>query len=177
MTERGGANIFCRILAPRNAPPPSPEATVLNNLNDREGAPLYPCRMLAPLMPPPPTPQYLTILMTERGGAIIFVGFWRPPMPPLSRCHNTSYLDDRERRRHYLCRILVHPMPPTLPPQTPRYLTILMTKRGGAIIFYRILAPPNDPPPPPHTHTDAIILNYLNDRERGGGQLQYTVRR
>ena len=76
MTEGGGAIIFCRILAPPNAPPPSPDATILNNLNDREGAPLC-CRILEPrIMPPPPTtPQYLTtcILVTERGGAIIFL--------------------------------------------------------------------------------------------------------
>ena len=34
-----------------------------------------------------------------------------------------------------------------------------MTVRGGATIFCRILTPP----------PDAAILNYLNDRERGGG--------
>ena len=52
MTERGGTIIFCRILMP---PPPSIDATILNYLNDREGAPLS------------------------------FVGFWRP----LPRRHNT----------------------------------------------------------------------------------------
>ena len=36
MTERGGAIIFCKILASRNAPLPSPDATILNYLNDRE---------------------------------------------------------------------------------------------------------------------------------------------
>ena len=36
MAERGGAIIFCSILAPRNAPPTSPDATILNYLNDRE---------------------------------------------------------------------------------------------------------------------------------------------
>ena len=34
-----------------------------------------------------------------------------------------------------------HQCPPP-PPTTPQYLTILMTERGGAIIFCRILAPP-----------------------------------
>ena len=34
MINRGGAIIFCRILAP---PPPSPDNTILNNPNDREG--------------------------------------------------------------------------------------------------------------------------------------------
>ena len=36
MTERGGVIILCRILAPPNAPPPSPDATIPNDLNDRE---------------------------------------------------------------------------------------------------------------------------------------------
>ena len=65
--------------------PPSPDATILKNLNDREGASLclqdFSASINAP--PPPTTPQYLTILMTERGGAINFCRIWRPPpMPP-----------------------------------------------------------------------------------------------
>ena len=40
--------------------------------------------------------------------------------------------------------------------------TILMTERGGAIIFCRILAPRNAA-----SSLDATILNYFNDRERG----------
>ena len=109
MTERGGANIFCNILARQC---PSPDVTILNNLNDRErGRHYFFVGFWRPPMPlPPQTSQYLTILMTERGGAIIFVGFWRPPMPP---------------------------------PPSPQYLTISMTERGGAaIIFCRILATP-----------------------------------
>ena len=51
-----------------------------------------------------------------------------------------------EMRDCYFCRILAPPNAP--PPLTPKYLTILMTERGGAIVFSRILAPPNDPPPP-----------------------------
>ena len=62
--------------------------------------------------------------------------------------------------------------PPIPPSQTPQYLTILMTERGGAIIFCRILAPPNAPPSSP----DVTVLNYFDDREKGGGsQLQYPV--
>ena len=40
MTKRGEGRhiIFCRILSPPM--PPSPDATILNNLNDREGVPL-----------------------------------------------------------------------------------------------------------------------------------------
>ena len=67
MTERGGAIIICRILAPPNAPPPQ-TPQYYNYLNDREreGAIIF----LMPPMPLPlfPTPQYLTILMTGKGG-------------------------------------------------------------------------------------------------------------
>ena len=99
-----------------------------------------------------------------------------------------------EMRDSYFCRILAPPNAPP-PPLTPKYLTILMTERGGAIVFCRILAPPNDlppqtsqyltilqtergagitfsrifwrPPPPMPPSPDATILNYLNDREGG----------
>ena len=50
MTERGGAIIFCRISAPPM--PPSPDATILSNLNDREGRHYF-CRILAPPNAPP----------------------------------------------------------------------------------------------------------------------------
>ena len=63
-----GAIIFCRILAPVNAPPP-PDATILNYLNDREAG--VPFSFVGFWRPPPlpQTPQYLiTILMAERGG-------------------------------------------------------------------------------------------------------------
>ena len=67
MTKRGGAIIFCRILAP---PSISPDATILIYLNDREGAPLSFVEFeRLPNAPPhtPPTPQYLFILIAERG--------------------------------------------------------------------------------------------------------------
>ena len=102
MTERGGAIIFCRSLAPPMTLPP--DATILNYLNDREieGAPLSFCRILAspPPMPPPATiPKYFTILMTEMRDAIIFVGFWRYSMPPPPSPDTTifNYLNERER--------------------------------------------------------------------------------
>ena len=73
-----GRHYFCRILAPPPPPPPpppnalpSPDATILNYLNDSErGAPLS---FVGFWRSPPPMQmqQYLTILMTERGGAII----------------------------------------------------------------------------------------------------------
>ena len=102
MTEKGGPIIFCRILAPPIAPPPSPpspDATILNYLDDKERRRHYLCRILAPSMTPPPTPQYLTILMTERGGAIIFCRILTPPPPPPSSPDATilNYLYDRER--------------------------------------------------------------------------------
>ena len=120
-------------------PHPSPDASILNYLDDRERRRHYLCRILAPPMPPPPmTPQYLTILMTEReGGAIILCRISAPPSPPQTPEYLTilmterggaiilcrtlappnapppspdalilNYHDDRERRRHYLCRIL-----------------------------------------------------------------------
>ena len=107
MTDRGSTIIFCRILAPPQCPPHSPDATILIYLNDREGVPLS------------------------------FVGFWPPP-------------------------------PNAPPPQTPQYLTILMTERGRHYVC-RSLAPPM-PLPPSH---DATILNYLNDRERGSHYFLY----
>ena len=57
--------------------PPPPDATILNYLNDREGGggAIIICRILAsPNDPPPQMTQYLTILMTERGGRH-YVGF------------------------------------------------------------------------------------------------------
>ena len=159
----GGGIIFCRILAS-----PSPDTTILNYLNDRERGRHYLLQDFgAPQCPPPPqTPQYLKILMTKRGryylckiltppmppshdatvlnylndrereGApLSFVGFWRPPSSPNATILN--YLIDRERGRHYLLLDF------SAPPLTPQYLTILMTERGGAIMFCRILSPPS----------------------------------
>ena len=121
--------------------------TILNYLNDREGAPLSFGRILAPPnAPPPPTiPKYFTILMTEMRDAIIFVGFWRPPMPPSPDATILNYLNDREGAGIIFCRILAPANAP--PPMTPQYLTILMTERRGAIIFCRTLALLNAPPP------------------------------
>ena len=105
MTERGGAIICCRILAH----PLFPRRYYLNYLNDKERGAIIFCRTLAPPPPPPhpntppPKPQYLTILMTERGGAIVFVGvlagFWRLPALPryttaygcIDYCNSLSY--------------------------------------------------------------------------------------
>ena len=150
-------------------------------------------------MPPPPpqTSQYLTILMTGRGGAIICVGFWRPLInaPPSPDATILNYLimterggaiifsriltprnatptpspdptilnnlNDRAMGRHYLCRILASPM--HRPPLAPQYCSILMTERGGAIIFCKILAPPIAPPPPQTPQYLTILMT-----RRGG---------
>ena len=70
-------------------PPPQMPQYLTILMTEREGAPLSFCRILAhPNAPPPTIPKYFTILMTEMRDAIIFVGFWRPPMPTPWR-HNT----------------------------------------------------------------------------------------
>ena len=66
MPERG-RHYVCRILAPP-MPPPSHDATILHYLNGREGAPLFFAGFWRPPPPLPKTSQYLTILMTGRGG-------------------------------------------------------------------------------------------------------------
>ena len=103
--------------------------------------------------------QYLFIIMTERGGTIIFCRILAPPqcLPP-PHIHTTptpQYLFILMGVMIF-CRILA-----LIPPQTPQYLTILKTEKGRHYVC-RILAPPI--PPPSH---DATILNYLNDRGRG----------
>ena len=85
MTERGRHYLLYNFSAP-SMPPPSPEATILIYLNDREGAPLFYVGLWRPPPPnaphPPQTSQYLTILMTERGSAIIFCRIVAPPNTP-----------------------------------------------------------------------------------------------
>ena len=93
--ERGRHNILYDFSARINASQcaPSPDVTILNYLNDRERGRhnlLY--DFSASQCPPHQTSQYLTILMTGKGGAIICVGFLRPlinALPPLPRRHNT----------------------------------------------------------------------------------------
>ena len=118
MTETTGAIIFCRILAPPQCPPPpSPDASILNYLDNRERRRHYPCRILVPQCPPPPTPQYLTIFMIERGGALIFCRILAPSNAPHPSPDATilNYLHDREGGAIIFCRILApsnaHPLP------------------------------------------------------------------
>ena len=72
MTEMRDAIIFVGVWRPQM--PPSPDATTLNYLNDR-----------------------------ERGAPLSFVGFWRPPMPPPPDATILNYLTDREGRRRTIC--------------------------------------------------------------------------
>ena len=115
--------------------------------------------------PPPLTPQYLTILMTVRGGTTIFCRILPPPPPDATIL---NYLNDSEGGGAPLSFVGFWRLPMTPPPTIPKYFTILMTEMRDSY-FCRILAPPNAPPPSP----DAKILNYLNDRERGRHCLLY----
>ena len=85
--------------------------TILNNLNDRERG------ILAPTNAPLPTIlKYCTILMAEMRDAIIFVGLWRPPMPPplpLTPQYLTILMT--EGAGITFCRILAPPNAPPLP--------------------------------------------------------------
>ena len=62
--------------------PPSPDATILNYLNDSEGCATIFCRVLAP----PPLDVTILNYLNDRqrgGGApLSFVGFWHLPMTP-----------------------------------------------------------------------------------------------
>ena len=93
--------------------------------------------------------------MTELRDAIIFVGCWRPS--PDTTILN--YLNGRERGAPLSFVEFWRP------PQTPQYLTILLTERGVGITFCRILVPPPQCQPP--SSPDATILHYFNDREGG----------
>ena len=96
--ERGGAIIFCRILAlPQCPPPQTPQ--YLTILMTERGAPLFFLGFSRSQCPTAPTPQYLTILMTEKGGTIIFCRILVPP-PPLQTPQYLTILMT-ERGRHY----------------------------------------------------------------------------
>ena len=102
--------------------------------------PLPPCYatdyLLQDFGAPPPlqTPHYLTILMTERGRHYFFLKDFGAPNAPFPQRHNIyNYLNDGERGAIIFYRILVPRAPP--PPQTPQYLTILMTERGRHYFF------------------------------------------
>ena len=75
--------------------------------------------------------QYLTILMTEKGGAITFCRVLASPMPPLHRRHNLKYLNDREGGGGIIfCRIA----PPPASPDSTILNDLNDRERGGAPI-------------------------------------------
>ena len=94
-------------------------------------------------------------------GAIIFVGFWRPPMPPpLPDATILSHLNDSERGAPLSVVGFWRPQCPPPSSTDATMLTVLMTERGGAMIFYRIVAPPPPPPDPDATVLKDIGLQF-----------------
>ena len=62
--------------------------------------------------------------------------------------YNDNYLNDRERGRHFFCRILAPSNDPS--PDAIKYLTILLTEReGGRALPFVGFWRPQCPPPPP----------------------------
>ena len=135
MAKRGGAFIFCRILAPPQCLPPPPMPQYLFILM---GVIIF-CRILvSPNASPPQTPQYLTILRTESGCHYV-CRILAPPMPPSHDTTILNYLNDRERGCHYFLQDFGTPRPPPPPPpKTSQYVTILMTGRGGRQLQYPV---------------------------------------
>ena len=80
---------------------PSPNATILNYLNDREKGRHY---FFVGFCPPnaPQTTPYLTSLMTEIGGTIIFCRVLAPHNATSPDATILDYLNDKERGRPYL---------------------------------------------------------------------------
>ena len=89
------------------------------NLNDRDEGRYYFCRTLAPPNAPPLlTPQYLTILMTERGGGGIICRILAHPPPPQTPQYFTILMTEKGGAIIF-CRILAPPPPNgTLPDAT-----------------------------------------------------------
>ena len=109
---------------------------------------------------PPLTRQYLTIFMIVRGGgALSFVGFWRPP--PQTPQYLTILMTERGGGAIIICRILALPNDP--PPPDDTILNYLNDRERGAPLC-RILTPPSLQCPPPY---EFKILYYLNDRDEG----------
>ena len=68
------------------------------------------------MLPPPQTQQYLTVLLTGTGGAIIFGRILAPPPPlPQTQQYLTIFMTGRAGAIIF-CRILAPP-----PPQTQQY--------------------------------------------------------
>ena len=93
MTEVRDAIIFVGFWRYSMPPPPSPDTTIFNYLNEREREGRHdPLKDFGAHQGPPPPDAtiYLTNITDREGGRTLhFVGFWRPSMPPLPRRHIT----------------------------------------------------------------------------------------
>ena len=82
-------------------PPSSPDATILNYLNDREGAGIIFCRILAPPPPPNAPPSHdatiLNYLNDREGGAIFLCRILAPPPPSPDATIHINDLNGRKR--------------------------------------------------------------------------------
>ena len=92
MTEVRDAIIFVEFWRPSMPPPPSPDAIILNYLNNRERGRHIFCKILAPLQCPPDATILNYLTDREEGRALYFVGFCPPP-PQMSILND---LNDRE---------------------------------------------------------------------------------
>ena len=85
---------------------------------------------------------------SEGGGAPLFFVGFWRPAMPPPPPQTPQYLTILMTERGRHYLCRILAPPMTPPLPTPQFLTVLMTERGGAIIFCRILAPPQCPPPP-----------------------------
>ena len=101
MTEMRDAIIFVGFWRYSMPPPPSPDTTIFNYLNEREREgrhdPLKDFGAHQGSPPPPDATIYLTNITDREGGRTLhFVGFWRPSIPPPSPDATLlNYLNDR----------------------------------------------------------------------------------
>ena len=134
MTEMRDAINFVGFWCSRPPPspmPPSPDATILNYLNDSEGGALS---FAGFWRPPPPDATILNYLNDREGGGgapLSFAGFWHLPMTPPPP-QMTQYLTIlmTERGGAPLCRILTPP-----PPYEPKILYYLNDRDEGLLFL------------------------------------------
>ena len=144
MTEMRDAIIFVGFWRYSMPPPPSPDTTIFNYLNEREREgrhdPLKDFGAHQGSPPPPDATIYLTNITDREGGRTLhFVGFWRPSMPPSPDATLLNYLNDRGGGG--AITFVGFWCPPPLP-QTPQYLSILALSSGWRPGAAAPLAPP-----------------------------------
>ena len=132
-------------------PPPFPDTTILNYLDDRERGRHY---LLQDFGVPNAPSSDATILsnFNDREGAPLFLQDFSatqcPPSPD-DTIDLLNYLNVKERGRHYLLQNFGAPLNAPPSSQTPQYLTFLMTERG-APLFLQNFSAPNAPLPQRH---------------------------